>query len=59
MTSVGIGRLRASDPYFDPTDSLAALFPQWEVIWVSVCKTLGIAYVGSNPTPATRKIIRR
>jgi hypothetical protein len=25
---------------------------------VAVCKTVGIAYVGSNPTPATLKIIR-
>ena len=26
---------------------------------MAVCKTVGIAYVGSNPTPATSKINRR
>ena len=23
--------------------------------WMAFCKTVGLAYVGSNPTPATRK----
>jgi hypothetical protein len=31
--------------------------PEWPK--GAVCKTVGIAYVGSNPTPATLKINRR
>jgi hypothetical protein len=57
-TSVGTGWLRASDPYSIPQTRSQCYLPWWEPVWVAVCKTVGIAYVGSNPTPATFKINR-
>jgi hypothetical protein len=29
--------------------------PWWEPVWVAVCKTVALRYVGSNPTPATTR----
>jgi hypothetical protein len=53
LQGIGIVRYAAEPVSLSPTDLLAALFSKWERIWVAVCETVGIAFVGSNQTPAT------
>ena len=65
---LGVGRVRMSGwrrlalahcgrliPIGIPRTRLQHHLPWWEWIGVAVCKTVGIAYVGSNPTPATQR----
>ena len=49
---------RQSDPYTIPALVFVDYHAWSRAVYEAVCKTVGIAYVGSNPTPATNKINR-